>query len=94
MVYESGFCSPRLLSALEALGAELGEVDYVIGLEKNARLVAHITDALAQAAERAPHNGGQRTRVHLPVLSHQVVAASTLRRGQSRATRRQAKPAV
>ena len=55
---DRGFCSPRLLAALEALGAELGDVDYVIGLEKNARLVAPITDALAQAAERAPHHGG------------------------------------
>jgi len=55
---DSGFCSPRLLTALETLAAELGDVDYVIGLEKNARLIALLADPLEQAAARASQAGG------------------------------------
>lgn len=50
---DSGFCTPRLLEALEALGRALGDVDYVFGLEKNVRLVAELAPALAEAAAQA-----------------------------------------
>ena len=50
---DSGFCTPRLLDALEALDAELGEVHYVIGLEKNARLLLALRPALTEVATRA-----------------------------------------
>ena len=54
---DSGFCTPRLLDALEALDRELGDVHYAIGLEKNVRLVTQIADALTEAAatQRATH---------------------------------------
>lgn len=55
---DSGFASPRLFSALEALNEELGSVEYVIGLEKNARLIALVTDELAEATARAAKQGG------------------------------------
>lgn len=55
---DSGFASPRLFSALEALNEELGSVDYVIGLEKNSRLIALVTDELTEAAARAANQGG------------------------------------
>jgi hypothetical protein len=55
---DSGFASPRLLEALDALGQELGAVDYIIGVQKNARLVALVTGEMAEAAARAPHAGG------------------------------------
>jgi Transposase DDE domain group 1 len=47
---DSGFCTPRLLEALEALDRVLGDVDYVIGLERNPRLQAALAPELAQAA--------------------------------------------
>jgi hypothetical protein len=50
---DSGFCTPRLLEALEALDRALGDVDYVLGMEKNARLQAALAPALAEAAARA-----------------------------------------
>jgi hypothetical protein len=59
---DSGFASPRLLAGLEALNRELGAVDYVIGLEKNSRLLALVADEMAEAAARAPQAGG-RARV-------------------------------
>jgi Transposase DDE domain group 1 len=59
---DSGFASPRLLAMLDALRQTLGAVDYVIGVEKNARLIALVTDEAAEAAARAPQAGG-RARV-------------------------------
>jgi hypothetical protein len=59
---DSGFASPRLLAALDALNQVHGEVDYVIGLEKNSRLLAHAAGEMTEAAARAPHAGG-RARV-------------------------------
>lgn len=46
---DSGFCSPRMLDALEALDRELGNVHYVLGLEKNRRLLAMIEGPMALA---------------------------------------------
>ena len=48
---DSGFCMPRILDALEALDAELGGVDYIIGIAKNARLLKLAEPIMAQAAE-------------------------------------------
>lgn len=48
---DGGFCSPRLLEALEGLDAELGDVEYVIGMQGNSRLVARIESELALARE-------------------------------------------
>jgi Transposase DDE domain group 1 len=59
---DSGFASPRLLDALDGLNHELGAVDYVIGLEKNSRLLALVAGEMTEAAARAPHAGG-RARV-------------------------------
>jgi hypothetical protein len=50
---DSGFCTPRLLEALEALERALGDVDYVLGMEKNTRLKAALAPELAEAAARA-----------------------------------------
>lgn len=55
---DSGFASSRLFSALDALNEELGAVDYVIGMEKNARLIALVADELTEAAARAAKQGG------------------------------------
>jgi hypothetical protein len=55
---DSGFATPRLFEALEALNHDLGGVDYVIGLEKNARLLALVADEMAEAAARAPQAAG------------------------------------
>jgi hypothetical protein len=59
---DSGFASPRLLAALDTLRQVLGGVDYVIGLEKNSRLLALVADEMIEAAARAPQAGG-RARV-------------------------------
>jgi len=55
---DSAFALPRLLARLEALAAELGAVDYVIGLAKNPRLLALAAPLLAEAA--AEHAATQR----------------------------------
>jgi hypothetical protein len=55
---DSGFASPRLLATLEALDRDLGAVDYVIGLEKNARLLTLVADEMGEAAARARQSGG------------------------------------
>ncbi len=47
---DSAFALPRVLARLEALAAELGDVDYVLGLAKNARLLALAAPLLAEAA--------------------------------------------
>src|SRR5437870_876155 len=37
---DSGFCVPRVLDLLERLDRELGDIDEVIGIAKNPRLLA------------------------------------------------------
>ncbi len=54
---DSAFAMPKLLSRLEELNAELGDVDYVIGLAKNARLLALAEPFRAAAAEAFDHRG-------------------------------------
>jgi hypothetical protein len=56
---DSGFASPRLLAMLEELDRTLGAVDYVIGLEKNPRLLALVTREMAEVAAHAPQAGGR-----------------------------------
>lgn len=43
---DSGFCSSRMLDALDALDAELGDVSYTLGVEKNSRLIALVQSDL------------------------------------------------
>lgn len=47
---DAGFCAPRMLEALERLHTEFGDVDYVLGLEKNAVVLRAAADAIAVAA--------------------------------------------
>lgn len=54
---DAGFCVPRLLLALEALDRELGDVDYVIGIAKNPRLLALAAATMAQARRRYEDSG-------------------------------------
>jgi len=49
---DSGFAVPHLFEKLEALDRELGDVDYVIGLVKNPRLLALAAPATEVARER------------------------------------------
>ena len=63
---DSGFCTPRLLDALEALGHELGDVEYVLGLEKNARLLALAAEPLAAAAAAAASAAASRVFASAP----------------------------
>ena len=56
---DSGFATPRLFEALEALHHELGGVDYVMGLEKNSRLLALVSGEMAEAAACARHARGR-----------------------------------
>lgn len=39
---DSGFCTPRILDSLEQIKEELGNVDYLLGFEKNAKIVREI----------------------------------------------------
>jgi hypothetical protein len=65
---DSGFASPRLLSGLEALNETLGGVDYVIGMEKNPRLVALVAHEMTEAAARSAQEGGSSVRVFTSVM--------------------------
>jgi hypothetical protein len=46
---DSGFCMPRILERLENLDRELGDVDYIIGVAKNPRLLKLAATAIAEA---------------------------------------------
>jgi len=48
---DSAFCLPGLLDALEQLDAELGDIDYVIGVAKNPRLLALAATAMTEAEQ-------------------------------------------
>jgi len=63
---DSGFCSPRLLCALEILNQELHDVDYVIGLEKNAvlnRLIENELRPIREEVARSRQPGRTYTTV-------------------------------
>jgi hypothetical protein len=48
---DSAFAMPGLLDCLEQLSDELGDVDYVLGLAQNSRLLELAAPLIAQAAE-------------------------------------------
>lgn len=48
---DSGFCTPTLLIALEGLNAELGDVEYLIGLPKNPVLLRQAASAMTLAED-------------------------------------------
>lgn len=56
---DSGFAMPRLMTKLEALSTELGDVDYVFGLARNPVLERLAADPLAEAERR--HRQTKRT---------------------------------
>jgi hypothetical protein len=64
---DAGFCVPRLLDALDMLKRQLGEVHYVIGIQKNSRLLALVADELAEVAATPSHRGS-RARIFSPVI--------------------------
>lgn len=49
---DGGFCAPRLLDRLDALAAELGDIQYLFGIPKNAVLERLASDAMAEASTR------------------------------------------
>jgi hypothetical protein len=55
---DSGFAMPRILALLERLNRELGDVDYIIGLARNAVLQRMATPWLAEAAQQHAKQGG------------------------------------
>lgn len=60
---DSGFCTPALVEALEALNEQWGDVDYILGLQRNSRLVKEIAESLAEAAARQ-RSGAEAARVY------------------------------
>lgn len=54
---DSAFAGPRLLERLEQLNAELGDVDYVLGLATNSRLVALSEPLRTSVAEQFAEHG-------------------------------------
>lgn len=69
---DAGFCVPRLLVALEELDRELGDIDYVIGIAKNPRLLALAETTMAQA-----HRRYEESRRHIRHFSACSYAATT-----------------
>ena len=64
---DSSFGTARLLEALEQLDRELGDVDYVLGLQGNARLLAEVAGPLAEVAARRRH-AADTTRMYTSLL--------------------------
>lgn len=54
---DSAFAMPKLLRRLEQLDAELGDVDYVLGIAKNPRLLALAEPLRAAAAHQFAESG-------------------------------------
>jgi hypothetical protein len=54
---DSGFCSSRMLDALDRLDAELGDVSYALGLEKNSRLLALVQLDLERVRAESEQSG-------------------------------------
>lgn len=57
---DSAFAMPRLLERLEGLDAELGDIDYVIGLAQNPRLLDAATPWRMRVAEQFEAGGFER----------------------------------
>jgi hypothetical protein len=80
---DSGFCMPRILERLENLDRELGDVDYIIGIAKNARLLKLAAPVMAEA--KSLYAERQHTVRHFsslayaadtwPVIRHVIVKA-------------------
>jgi hypothetical protein len=54
---DGGFCVPRLVEVLEQLNAEVGDVDYLLGLAKNPVLVRRAASTMSWAAELFQRRG-------------------------------------
>lgn len=54
---DGAFCAPRFLDRLDALDAELGDVEYLFGIPKNAKLERLAADALQLASARHAESG-------------------------------------
>lgn len=48
---DSGFCVPRILNELERLDEQLGGIDYLLGIPKNAVLLRHLEPEMELAKE-------------------------------------------
>ena len=57
---DSAFAMPRLLERLEQLNVELGQVDYVVGLAQNPRLLAAANPWRVRVAEQFEAGGFER----------------------------------
>lgn len=80
---DSGFCSSRILDALDA---ELGDIFYTLGVQKNSRLIAmHAVRPRARASrERAQRAGG--AELHDAHVRGAELVARTQRRPRRRST--------
>jgi hypothetical protein len=54
---DAGFCTPRILTSLEQLKVELGNVEYLIGFEKNSKIVREIQPFLENVRLQSEANG-------------------------------------
>lgn len=54
---DSGFCTPALLATLEKLDAELGDIEYLIGLPKNPVLLRKAASAMSLAEDLYQRQG-------------------------------------
>lgn len=54
---DSGFATPRMMDMIESLHTELGDVDYVLGFEKNSVVLQLAEDALLIADKRFAETG-------------------------------------
>jgi hypothetical protein len=58
---DSGFCSSRMLDALDGLAVELGDIFYSIGLQKNSRLITMVQSDI-QRVKAESEQSGRATR--------------------------------
>jgi hypothetical protein len=55
---DSAFAGPHMLDRLEELNAELGDIDYVLGYQKNPRLIAMAEPLRSSVEEQYTERGG------------------------------------
>jgi len=58
---DSSFCTPRMLACLEHLAVSLGEIHYLLGIQKNATLCERAANAMESA--KAQHEATSREAV-------------------------------
>jgi hypothetical protein len=88
---DSAFAGPKMLARLEELNAELGDVDYVLGLQTNSRLVAMADPLRSSVAEQYAEYGSFVRRFgwltyaagSWPCERHVVVKAEHSARGEN-----------